>query len=136
MTKPHTEISAPPFKAISAVGVEKETGNLKIQFEAADGRFFGITLQPSVIPFTIAALASQGQQAGADGRGMSSQALRVVGWRPLVGKDGAPGFAWIMDGGLKVPMVFPQEALPALRSAIVELERLSAPAPPDGAPKQ
>ena len=107
------------------LGMEPATGALRVRVRDPENNVYALDLTGPVLGGLTVALNSQaGRFQGGIGQPMTLTASRA-----FTISDGRVGLQLTLDNSLQLPVLFPKEALPILRKAIDELERLSKQAP-------
>jgi hypothetical protein len=119
------------IKAAIMLGVEPDRQNnvLRLRFCDPSNNVYALDLAEPMIGGLTAALVGQIGQLKQSGVG---QPMTLTSGRPFQIGDGRIGLELTLDNALRLPVLFPKEAIPALRKTLDELERLStkAPTPP------
>ena len=116
---------APPFRSVHSAGINPESGNLNLRFIAENGQMFQISLVPEILPATVTAIISHGEQLSSDQQSIDAQPLLIQGFQKFSGPEGLVGLALITQEGFRLPVIFPENALVALRNVASELEELA-----------
>jgi hypothetical protein len=109
-----------------AMTADRTNNRLEFQARDAQSQVFCIEIPEAMLGGFIVALNSQAGQLRGSGGG---QPMTLNSGRPFTIADGRVGLELTLDNGFRLPVLFPKEAIPILRSTLDELERLSKQAP-------
>ncbi len=116
-------IKCPLFVALDAMDVDKASGDLKLLFLDQDNRHHHLRLAHGLVPtvtVSLMGLARKSWEAGADpqARQEAVQFLTLTKVSPVTSSTGAPGLILLLENQLPFPLVFDQNVLVSLRSAL------------------
>jgi hypothetical protein len=98
---------------------------LLLGFRDPDGGMYRLEIPAGAIGGLIVALRSHAAVA----QGGSGQPMTLDSGRPFTLLDGRVGLELLLEGTVRLPVLFPREAIPVLRRTLDELERLSTKSP-------
>ena len=117
------DIKIPLIVALDAIDVDKASGDFKLLFLDQDNRHHHLRLAHGLVPTVTASLlglARKSWEAGADpqARQEAVQFLTLTEVSPVTTSTGAPGLVLVLENQLVFPLVFGQNVLAALRTAL------------------
>jgi hypothetical protein len=117
------------IQVAAMLGIEPDPPNnlLRLRFKDKEDNVYALDLGVSILGGLIAGL--MGVLGHLRGTGIA-QPMTLNSGRPFVLADGRAGLEMTLESVLRLPVLFPREAIPALRKTLDELERRSIPTPP------
>jgi hypothetical protein len=111
-------------KAVAALAVAAEEGNLSLTLQADDGTPFKVVLDARIVSGVIGTILALGGRlkAAGDDKGMEAQVVMLTACRSAIA-DGRPVLLVQLEGSLWLPMTFPRSAIPALQNALTTLQQ-------------
>jgi hypothetical protein len=123
-------VSEHHIEMAAMLAISPSAGNLQLTFRDPQNDVYRLQVPAALLGGLIVALRSQAEHAQSG----AGQPMTLDSGRPFTLMDGRVGLELTLDGAVRLPVLFPKEAIPVLRRTLEELDRLSrqSPARPRG----
>jgi hypothetical protein len=119
------DMTMPPIKAVHSVRTDSAKSELVVTFISTSGGNYVVRVPSAVLDgLTLTMMSLAPKLKDPKGKGRMIQPQTLTGARQFVLPDGRGGLELTIDGQLKVPLVFPPDAIRGVRTALEQLEAL------------
>lgn len=119
-------LSFPKAVAIVSLAFEPETNEAVISFRSENGSTYQLRLDPALVPGVALGLFGLGSAlASQDGKPYAGQVVTATGSRKALGPQGQPILDFELEGGFRLPVMFPVEALEILKNDLTQLQQMT-----------
>lgn len=121
-------LSLPKAVGVLSATFDADTNEVVLTLQSETGSSYQVRFHPGMVASVAVALFGIGRAfAPPDGvRHFDGQVLQVTGCRKAVGPDGQPILDLQLEGGMRLPITFPGEAIDLLKGDLTQLQEMTA----------
>ena len=121
-------LSLPKAVGVLSAAYDANTNEVVLSLKSETGSAYQVRFHPGVVASAATALFGIGRSfAPPDGTShFDGQVLQVTGCRKAVGPDGQPILDLQLEGGMRLPITFPGEAIDLLKGDLTQLQEMTA----------
>ncbi len=119
-------LSFPKAAAVVSVAFDADTAEAVINLRSETGTVYQVRLDPAIVPSVAIGLFGLGNAlASQDGRPYAGQVVQATGSRKALGPQGQPILDFELEGGFRLPVMFPVEAIDILKNDLTQLQQMT-----------
>lgn len=119
-------LSFPKAAAVVSVAFDADTAEAVINLRSETGTVYQVRLDPAIVPSVAIGLFGLGNALSSqDGRPYAGQVVQATGSRKALGPQGQPILDFELEGGFRLPVMFPVEAIDILKNDLTQLQQMT-----------